>query len=147
MGDLDESARQAARAFDAYPNEETTREWANALLRVGKEKDAVSRLAEAFSIPDSRATDQQRLDDRLALGRLYTDLTGSEKGLGDLILEAYDHSSTLVELRRKKLLALDPNSSLADPMEFTVTGIDGKKLKLGSLKGKVIVMDFWATWC
>ncbi len=32
-------------------------------------------------------------------------------------------------------------------MEFTVTALDGRKMKLGSLKGKIIVMDFWATWC
>jgi thiol-disulfide isomerase/thioredoxin len=53
----------------------------------------------------------------------------------------------MVETRRKKLLALDPNSSLADPMEFTVTGLDGKKLQLASLKGKLLILDFWATWC
>jgi len=34
-----------------------------------------------------------------------------------------------------------------DPMEFTVTGLDGKKLQLASLKGKLLIMDFWATWC
>jgi thiol-disulfide isomerase/thioredoxin len=62
-------------------------------------------------------------------------------------LTAYDRVSTTVETRRKKLLALDPNSSLADPMEFTVTGLDGKKLRLASLKGKLLIMDFWATWC
>jgi len=83
----------------------------------------------------------------LLLGELYSKLHGSEKGLGDLILAAYDRVSTTVETRRKKLLALDPNSSLADPMDFTVTGLDGKKLQLASLKGKLLIMDFWATWC
>jgi cytochrome c biogenesis protein CcmG/thiol:disulfide interchange protein DsbE len=32
-------------------------------------------------------------------------------------------------------------------MDFTLTGVDGSKLKLASLRGKVIVLDFWATWC
>jgi thiol-disulfide isomerase/thioredoxin len=53
----------------------------------------------------------------------------------------------VVETRRTKLLALDPNSGLADPLEFTVTGLDGKKLRLASLKGKLLILDFWATWC
>jgi thiol-disulfide isomerase/thioredoxin len=147
LGDNDEAARLAARSFDLYPNEESAREWANALVRTGKEQDALHHLAEAFLIPDPHTTDQQRLDDRLQLGQLYAKLNGSEKGLGDLILESYDHATTIVEMRRKKLLALDANSALIDPMEFTVTGLDSKKLKLASLKGKVIVMDFWATWC
>jgi thiol-disulfide isomerase/thioredoxin len=25
--------------------------------------------------------------------------------------------------------------------------LDGKKIKLGSMKGKVVLLDFWATWC
>jgi thiol-disulfide isomerase/thioredoxin len=147
LGDNDEAVRLAARSFDLYPNEESAREWANALARTGKEQEALHHLAEAFLIPDPHTTDQQRLDDRIQLGQLYVKRNGSEKGLGDLILESYDHAATIVETRRKKLLALDANSALADPMEFTVTGLDSKKLKLASLKGKVIVLDFWATWC
>jgi peroxiredoxin len=30
---------------------------------------------------------------------------------------------------------------------FTLTDIDGKKLSLSDYKGKVILLDFWATWC
>ncbi|MBU2495278.1 MAG: redoxin domain-containing protein [Candidatus Omnitrophica bacterium] len=30
---------------------------------------------------------------------------------------------------------------------FTVTSLDGKTISLGSLKGKVVVLNFWATWC
>ena len=136
-----------ARAFSAYPGEETAREWAEVLIRAGQPAEAIEHLAEAFVIPDPYATDDKRQGDRLLLGELYAKLHGSEKGLGDLILAAYDRVSTTVETRRKKLLALDPNSSLADPMEFTVTGLDGKKLRLASLKGKLLIMDFWATWC
>ncbi|HWA84248.1 MAG TPA: redoxin domain-containing protein [Fimbriimonadaceae bacterium] len=31
--------------------------------------------------------------------------------------------------------------------DIQVTGLDGKKLKLSSLKGKIVLIDFWATWC
>ena len=33
------------------------------------------------------------------------------------------------------------------PIEFAVTSIDGKKLSPGEFKGKVLLLDFWATWC
>jgi thiol-disulfide isomerase/thioredoxin len=145
--DDQDAQRLAARAFSAYPGEESAHEWAEVLLRAGRQAEAIDRVAEAFVIPDPYATDEKRQGDRLLLGELYSKLHGSEKGLGDLILAAYDRVSTTVETRRKKLLALDPNSSLADPMEFTVTGLDGKKLQLASLKGKLLIMDFWATWC
>ncbi|HEY9533063.1 MAG TPA: TlpA disulfide reductase family protein [Mucilaginibacter sp.] len=30
---------------------------------------------------------------------------------------------------------------------FTVTGTDGKKISLKQLKGRYVLLDFWATWC
>jgi len=31
--------------------------------------------------------------------------------------------------------------------DFALTTLDGKKLNFASYKGKVVVLDFWATWC
>jgi cytochrome c biogenesis protein CcmG/thiol:disulfide interchange protein DsbE len=31
--------------------------------------------------------------------------------------------------------------------DFTITDIQGKKLSLADYKGKVVLLDFWATWC
>jgi len=31
--------------------------------------------------------------------------------------------------------------------DFTVTTLDGKTIKLSDLRGKRVVLDFWATWC
>ena len=30
---------------------------------------------------------------------------------------------------------------------FEVTSVDGKKTKLSDMKGKIVLIDFWATWC
>jgi len=30
---------------------------------------------------------------------------------------------------------------------FSVTSIDGQRVSLDDLKGKVVLLDFWATWC
>ncbi len=31
--------------------------------------------------------------------------------------------------------------------DFTATAVDGRPVRLGDLRGKVVVLDFWATWC
>jgi peroxiredoxin len=31
--------------------------------------------------------------------------------------------------------------------DFTVTDLQGKKLALSDYRGKVVLLDFWATWC
>ena len=55
---------------------------------------------------------------------------GSEKGLGDVILAAYDRTSATMAKRASELRALDPNLGVTDPMEFTLTALDGKQAGL-----------------
>ena len=31
--------------------------------------------------------------------------------------------------------------------DFTLTNLEGKRVKLSSLTGKVVLVSFWATWC
>lgn len=32
-------------------------------------------------------------------------------------------------------------------LDFTVTSLKGDSIKLSSLKGKILILDFWASWC
>ncbi len=42
--------------------------------------------------------------------------------------------------------ACAPDAKTAN-LNFTLTDLDGNDLDLSAYKGKVILLDFWATWC
>lgn len=41
----------------------------------------------------------------------------------------------------------ESTSSRKTPIDFTLPDLDGNDVKLSSLKGNVVLVDFWATWC
>lgn len=137
----------AELSFSVYPSVEAARESSRWLAAMGKNEEAVRYLAKAFTISELKSTDPEAVNDRTRMGELYKQWKGSDAGLGDLILQEYDHTSAAFAARRQELRKLDPNSEAKEPAQFTLSGVLGDKLALASLKGKVVVLDFWATWC
>ncbi len=147
LGRVDEAIALAVKSFDRMANAESAREAAKWLAKSGRDMESVKYYALAFAIVDSNNTEIGRAKDRARMGALYAKSKGSEVGMGDMILEAYDRLALLETKRVALLESRDPNANKTEILDFTVTGLSGKKLLLSSLGGKVIVMDFWATWC
>lgn len=139
----------AAKSWQTYPTGEGARETAFWLTQLGSNAEAIEFYADAFTLEDPRTSAADRAADRQRLGGLYSGINGSEKGLGDVILAAYDRTSALLTARRDGMKAKDPNSEAKNIEEFTLPAIDknAPPLVVSSLKGKTVVMDFWATWC
>ncbi len=56
--------------------------------------------------------------------------------------------SLVLAFSASALKAQGPIPNITDyRLDFTVTGIKGDSIKLSSLKGKVFILDFWASWC
>lgn len=71
----------------------------------------------------------------------YLKVKGSDQGF-DAVLE--QAKATATSDMKKDILKSLVNKPAID---FALKGLDGKTVKLSSLKGKVVVVDFWATWC
>jgi thiol-disulfide isomerase/thioredoxin len=57
-------------------------------------------------------------------------------------------SASLVALTALAVLLVPVVARGADPApDVTMYALDGKPFTLASLKGKVVVLDFWASWC
>jgi thiol-disulfide isomerase/thioredoxin len=147
MGHNDIAIQIAESSYKIFPSVEAAHEAARWLSAAGQDQQALQYLADAFTITALQSANADGVNDRVRMAELYRKLTGSETGLGDVILKAYDETSGQLAARRAELRQYDPNAQTKDPMSFTVSSLGGEKLPLSSLLGKVIVLDFWATWC
>jgi thiol-disulfide isomerase/thioredoxin len=147
QGKLQEAVDFGRKSWEAYPTAAGAREEGRWLAKMNKPLEAVAVIADAFTIEDPLATETERGKDRIKMGELYQKATGGEKGLGDMVLQAYDRTRALMSERAAKLKSTDPTSQTSKITDFTLDGVDGKKVSIASLHGKTVVLDFWATWC
>ena len=56
-----------------------------------------------------------------------------------------------LESAMKKILALlfilVATAVSAEPVDMTLTDLDGKQVKLSDYRGKWVIVNYWATWC
>ena len=76
-----------------------------------------------------------------ALKEMYVKNKGSETGYDTYLANLKNASevATRAKLAKEMINQAAPAFALKD--------FDGKEISLASLKGKVVVIDFWATWC
>lgn len=72
---------------------------------------------------------------------LYTAVKGSDKDFDKVILELQQSSeaSLMEQLLKEEINYLAP--------DFTLYDLDGNKVSLKDFKNKILILDFWATWC
>jgi len=140
--------RPAARAdFQSSYQAEPNRGAAEKLGELAElEKDlpaAIENYSRAFLLAAEEDDSTSRPAIRRKLGNVWKQAHGNEDGLGAFLLQTYDALSTASRPAPEKR-----NPAARDPYDFKLRRIsDGPPLDLSSARGKIIVMDFWATWC
>ena len=76
------------------------------------------------------------------LGALERNVAGASAAEWKLQLDA--PNAALRESAATKLKALEAQGK---PLEIAFTAVDGREVDLKKLRGKVVLVDFWATWC
>jgi peroxiredoxin len=64
-------------------------------------------------------------------------------------LVRYEHVTTTLEVPQytKTLAILAANEAEIEKADFTLKDLQGKEWTLSTLRGKVVLINFWATWC
>src|SRR5690606_28583415 len=60
----------------------------------------------------------------------------------DAYLAALEQEAYNIMLANLKKQVIDKPATV-----FALTDLDGKKVSLADYRGKVVILDFWATWC
>lgn len=94
-----------------------------------------------------------RCEEAEAKLRQALELHRSEQKLSDLanLLQRLGHTAEAQQFadaaKGEYLEALKRSFSNEPARDFELTTVDGRHIKLSDLQGKVVVLDFWATWC
>jgi thiol-disulfide isomerase/thioredoxin len=104
---------------------------------------AATQYARAFALSDTAIKSGNRRDIRQKLGNAWRLAHGSDAGLGDFLLRTIDDVTASAAAPRPKR-----NAGAKDPFAFVLRRApDGPAYPVAAQKGKVLVINFWATWC
>jgi thiol-disulfide isomerase/thioredoxin len=95
----------------------------------------------AVKYPDSEAPFQMT-----ARNLMYTYEATHTPAESKAVWEQYVDSPNkhLAEIAAQKVASL---GMLMKPIDLAFTALDGREVDLAKLRGKVVLLDFWATWC
>jgi thiol-disulfide isomerase/thioredoxin len=144
-GQLDKAIADDEKSYATHATARVAEQLGDAALKKGDSARAMDYYLTAFVFPDKDLDAAHRLDIRRKLGSLYVAQHHSKKGLGDLALARYD--TLMSEIAERFPGDQSPNAGHSDPFAFVLDRMDGTPLPLANYRGKVVVMDFWATWC
>ncbi len=104
---------------------------------------SIQEYARAFALANDTAGPLGRAELRKKVGNAWRLAHGSENGLGDYLLHVFDEVAASIAPAKPI-----HNAGLKNPYEFTLRKIpSGDAFPFSETKGKVVVVNFWATWC
>jgi thiol-disulfide isomerase/thioredoxin len=148
----DELRRALLAAPDAAPKLKEEVDWyyfakdfrATSAAKTKGEKYDYAPFRPRFAAHVAKYADLPNLGARAGdyLGALEKNVSGASLAEWKLHLNSPNES-----LRTRAATEIKKVEALQKPLEIAFTAADGRAVDLAKLRGKVVLIDFWATWC
>jgi thiol-disulfide isomerase/thioredoxin len=140
----DAAAKDYQSSFSTMPNPAA----AKALGDIAESRNDYTTAADqyllALVLPDAGPVKVDRAGVLARLKSAWQQAHGNTQGLGDALLATYGRIPVSPDAANA---TAKPNKNAKDVFDFVLRQVDGSPLPLAPLKGKVMVLSFWATWC
>jgi thiol-disulfide isomerase/thioredoxin len=73
--------------------------------------------------------------------------SGSDPDKARPLLQEIAASAASDQIKEQAASELKKLDSVGKPVDLQFTAVDGREVDVAKLKGKVVLIDFWATWC
>jgi thiol-disulfide isomerase/thioredoxin len=147
LGNLDKAEADLLKSYKQSPLAAAVATLAEIADQRKNPEQALDYYLQAFVRSMEASEGVERAELRRKLSQLYAAKTGSENGLGDKLLKTYDAISKDNAERAAKLEPPNPNETVTDARQYKLTKLSGGDVRLADYQGKVVVTNFWATWC
>lgn len=114
---------------------QTNEIYALILTGTGKGKEALPMLAELVK------TGKGSNEVAVAIKEAYIQANGKSDGFEKYLSSLHTDMKKSIQAKLAKELISQPAPA------FSLVDLEGNKVSLAELKGKVVILDFWATWC
>lgn len=143
LNDLPDAQRDYEKSYALFPTS-LAAERLGEIAELQKDLNgAIREYALAFALSDGTGGGSTRIELRKKIGNVWRLAHGSEDGLGQYLLGAFDDATNTVSPPKSPR-----NAGSKEPYDFTLRKVaGGSGVALADSRGKILVLNFWATWC
>lgn len=111
-----------------------------------KQAEGMAAMLEEFE-KGTRALQKEFPERKEVFEMLYAVAMRSEGPKAVALAREIAASGADAPVKEAAAVLLKKSERLGKPLDIKFTALDGRKVDLAKLKGKVVLIDFWATWC